>query len=433
MNDVWLLRRKKLAREIPESLVILSSGEPLGDAPFVPDSNFFYLTGIEEPGVVALLRTAQKRLHYTLFWKESDQKQKVWEGPRLGCQEAKVRYGAQRVQALPRLEKELYKYIEGVDRIYCTLGSNPGLDKLIIQSRDGLCKKRFMPYQIPFAIHDLSALLESMRIFKDEHELDCLNKAIAITTEAYRQVMAKTLPGMYEYEVEALLFYVFRQAGAQGLSFPSIVASGANATVLHYHRNDCRIEPNSLLLVDAGAKYNGYGADVTRTWPISGKFNKAQRAIYQAVLDAQSQAIREVRPGVEVRHCHEVAVRVLTEHLLRLGLLSGKVDEVIAKKKFEKFYMHRTGHFLGIDVHDLGGFYRPKRQPRIFEPGMVVTVEPGLYISPEYRDVPADFVGIGVRIEDDVLVTNDGCQILTAQIPKEIEAIEALLQASRSR
>lgn len=390
------------------------------------NSDFVYLTGIEEPDCVALFANIDARTKYVLFWKEADEKQRTWEGPRLSCDELKLTSGADQVFPLDKMSEHLPDLFKGAERLYYMLNVEPALDRTVLQARNTLLKQQYLPTVAPATICELSLVMENLRVRKDEAEIATVRKAVDITAEAYDLAMRDARPGVYEYAIDGLVHHVFRRAGCLGPAFPSIVASGANATVLHYHRNNRRMEPGDLLLLDIGAKYQNYCADVTRTWPISGKFSAPQRAIYQAVLNAQKAAIQAIRPGAEIQVFHRQTVAALTASLVEIGLLQGNVEELIEKKSYEKFYMHRTGHFLGIDVHDLGGFFL-QGEARRFEPGMLITVEPGLYIRPETADIPPQFAGVGVRIEDDVLVTAGGCEILTKKIPKEVDELEALL------
>lgn len=282
----------------------------------------------------------------------------------------------------------------------------------------------------PCAIYDLDPIFEDLRVSKDRAEIAALQKAADITAEAYEYVMANTTAGMYEYEIEAMLFYAFRKAGADRLSFPSIVASGSNSTILHYIRNNRKIGARDLLLVDSGAEYRHYAADVTRTWPVNGKFSAAQKAIYEVVLAAQKSAIAEIKPGVEINHIHHLVCSEIAQGLSRLKILRGSAAKILENKEYSPYFMHFTGHFLGLEVHDIGGaFHGP--EPRKFEEGMVITVEPGLYFREDDDTVAKRWRGIGVRIEDDVLVTATGHEILTAAVPKEIEDLEKILRKKR--
>ncbi len=422
-------RRKQFFCEIPHGVAIIPAGSAAENRLY-PNSDFIYLTGLEEFDCVALLSTARKKPQYILFWKESDEKQKIWEGARMTIKEVKEASGADRVFPLDKLTQQLAEYFTGAETLYYTLNIDQNLDRLVLQSRDSLLKQKYMPTIAPATIGELGLVMEKLRVHKEKEEIAAIRQAVDITAEAYARAMREAKPGVYEYEIEALVSYVFRRAGCLGSSFPPIVASGANATVLHYKHNNRRMAQGDLLLLDVGAKYHNYCADVTRTWPLSGKFTPPQKAVYQAVLAAQKAVIAQIKPGVEVQAFHHQAIFLLTTSLVELGLLQGKVDELIEQKAYEKFYMHKTGHFLGIDVHDLGGFFL-QGNTRRFEPGMVVTVEPGLYIRPGTEGVPPQFAWIGVRIEDDILVTAEGCEVLTDKIPKEVEALEELLACGR--
>ena len=424
-------RINKLIAMMAPGVAIMASSEPFQSQPsiaerFSAQSDFFYFTGIEEPATVVLFSNSHPQHRYVLFRNEVTEKEMIWNGPRLTNAELKEICGADAVFAIDELPQRLPEYLQSAANLYYSPGRYPQLDTMVFSSCRRLRRQNYQALTKPDAIWDVEGLIEDLRVCKDEAEISCLRRAAEITAAGYHQAMLATRPGVYEYELEALLYYTYRRHGARALSFPTIVASGANATILHYVNNDRCLGENELVLVDSGADYRHYCADVTRTWPVSGKFTPAQRQVYQAVLDAQTQSIAAIKPGELVEEFDRRATRVLTEHMLALKILTGNIEDIIAGKAYQKFYMHRTGHFIGLDVHDTGGYYRGK-QPRRFEAGMVITVEPGIYISPAAVNVPAAFRGIGVRIEDDVLVTATGCEVLTADIPKEIDAIEQTL------
>ena len=283
----------------------------------------------------------------------------------------------------------------------------------------------------PQAIIDTGAILHEMRLIKTEDEIALMQRAADIAAEAHREAMRESRAGMKEYEIEALIEYVFRRNGASAPAYSSIVGGGANATILHYINNDAELRDGDLLLIDAGAEYQGYASDITRTFPVSGHFTDAQRDIYNLVLEAQTACIEMTRPGVTIDELHEHSVKILTEGMVRLGLLEGEVDKLIEEEKYKQFYMHRLGHFLGMDVHDVGR-YHVEGESRRLESGMVITIEPGLYISAETKDIPEKYLGIGVRIEDDVLVTDEGHRVLTDKAPKEVAEIEKLMEQSKA-
>jgi Xaa-Pro aminopeptidase len=282
----------------------------------------------------------------------------------------------------------------------------------------------------PQAIIDPGTLIHEMRLVKSDEEVTLMQRAADIASEAHREAMASARPGMREYEIDALIEYVFRRSGAAAPAYNSIVGSGANATILHYVDNDAELRDGDLLLIDAGAEYEGFASDITRTFPVGGRFTDAQRDVYQLVLDCQEECIRMVRPGVTLDEMHQRSVEILTEGMVRLGLLQGEPAKLIEEEQYKKFYMHRLSHYLGLDVHDAGA-YHLDGQPRPVEAGIVMTVEPGLYIAEDSEDIPDKYRGIGVRIEDDVLVTRDGHRVLTDKAPKQIEEIEALMAESR--
>ncbi|HEU4594228.1 MAG TPA: M24 family metallopeptidase, partial [Pyrinomonadaceae bacterium] len=315
----------------------------------------------------------------------------------------------------------------GARHLYYRLGNGqPELDRTVIEQLSRMRMMGRRGIHPPQAIIDPGTVLHEMRLFKTEEEIEHMQRAADIASEAHREAMRQVRPGMNEYEVEALIEYTFRRGGASGPAYNSIVGGGANATILHYVNNDAELRDGDLLLVDAGAEYMGYASDITRTFPVNGRFTDAQREIYELVLEAQERCIEMVAPGVTLDEMHQRSVEILTAGMVKLGLLEGDPAKLIEEEKYKKFYMHRLGHYLGLDVHDAGR-YHLDGEPRPVEPGMVMTVEPGLYISEDADDVPEKYRGLGVRIEDDILVTPDGHRVLTAAAPKHIPDIEQLM------
>jgi len=362
---------------------------------------------------------------FVLFVRPRDPDREVWTGSRAGVEGALERYGADAAFPLDELEKVLPRFLEKAPHVYHTvLRDDPLAQRLLALIRRAQ-EARPRTGAGPTAIREPGEILHEMRLTKESAELAVMRAAIAIACEAHREAMRTARPGMYEYEIEALVDFTFRRRGATGPAYPSIVASGRNATVLHYTDNDRALAGDELLLLDAGAERDGYCADVTRTFPTGRRYEPAQRDLYDAVLAAQLAGIAAVRPGTTLEAVHKTAVRVLVEALIAHGLLSGSVDEAIEKDTYRRFYMHRTSHWLGRDVHDVGT-YALDGAPRPLAPGMVLTVEPGLYLPADAEDVPAHFRGIGIRIEDDVLVTEDGCEVLSAAAPKQVAEVEAL-------
>jgi Xaa-Pro aminopeptidase len=389
------------------------------------DSDFFYLTGFEEPESIAVIAPAHES-KYTLFVRPRDPEQEVWIGKRAGVEGAKSDLGADESFPIAEFEEKLHDILDGASILYYRFGVNPDLDGLIIRKIAAMRALNRKPIHPPETIVDPATIVHEMRVFKSPEELELMQRAADIAAEAHVEAMKTVRPGMKEYEIEALIEHIFRQHGAAGPSYTSIIGGGANATVLHYIENSGELRDGELLLVDAGAEYKGYASDITRTFPINGKYSKAQREIYDLVLETQLSCVEMVRPGVTHEELKSHSIEMLTEGMVRLGLLKGEPEELIKEEKYKQFYMHGLGHMLGIDVHDVGRYYYDK-QSRALEPGVVMTVEPGLYIAPETKEIPEQYLGIGVRIEDDVLCTNNGPRVLTSKVPKQPEEIEALM------
>lgn len=392
--------------------------------PYRQDSDFDHLTGFPEAGAVCVLAPGREK-PFTLFVQPYDKDRAIWVGARHGVEGAVNRFAADAAHPLADLEAELAKLLADAPHVYVQLDRDDALAGRIAAVVRQVQRERPRTGKGPTALHDANEVLHEQRLRKTPEEIAALRAAIDIAAEAHREAMRTARPGMFEYEIEALVNYTFRRRGASGPAYDSIIASGAGATVLHYTENDRPLGPDELLLIDAGAEREGYCADITRTFPTARRFGGAQRDVYDAVLAAQLAAVNAVRPGTTIDAIHTVALRVLCDALIQLGLLSGTVDAVIEQETYRRFYMHRTSHWLGRDVHDVGR-YRVDGAPRPLEPGMVFTVEPGLYIAPDATDLPEAFRGIGVRIEDDVLVTADGVDVLSAAAPKQVGEIEAL-------
>src|SRR5215207_7293244 len=394
---------------------------------FRQDSDFYYLTGFNEPEAVAVIAPSREA-RYTLFVRPRDREKETWTGQRAGVEGAKERHGADEAFPVEEFDAKLSELLDGARTLYYRLGSgSPDLDQQLIRQLARMRALGWRKARPPQTITDPGALLHEMRLFKTDEEVALMQRAADIAAEAHREAMRAARPGAKEYEIEALVEYTFRRAGASGPAYNTIVGGGANATILHYIENSAELRDGDLLLIDAGAEYEGFASDITRTFPVNGRFTEAQRDIYQLVLDCQEECVRMVRPGVTLEEMHERSVEILTEGLVRLGLLQGEVPKLIEGGEYKKFYMHRLGHYLGLDVHDAGAYHVDGR-PRPVEPGMVMTVEPGLYIAEDAEDIPDRYRGIGVRIEDDVLVTPDGFDILTDKAPKQVEEIEALMK-----
>lgn len=392
---------------------------------FRQDSDFFYLTGFEEPEAIAVVKpTAEPQ--YTLFVRPRDPEREIWDGRRAGVEGAKKEFGANQSFPIVEFDEKLHDILDGAEKLYYRFGVNSDLDDTIIRQIARMRALNRKPIHPPQTIVDPATIIHEMRVVKSPQEIEIMQRAADIAAEAHCEAMKAARPGMREYELEAIIERVFRQHGAAGPAYTSIVGAGPNATVLHYINNDGELRDGDLLLVDAGAEYKGYASDITRTFPISGKYTRAQREIYDLVLKAQKACVEMVRPGVTHDQLKQHSVEVLTEGMVELGLLKGDPEELIKDKKYEQFYMHGLGHMLGIDVHDVGRYYYGK-DSRALEPGVVMTVEPGIYISVDTKDIPEKYLGIGVRIEDDVLCTQNGPRVLTSKVPKDAEEIEALM------
>jgi len=386
------------------------------------DSDFYYLTGFDEPESVLILSTEHAQ-RTVLFVRPRDKDRETWDGPRAGVEGALGLPGVDAAFPIGELAQRLPEYLSGVRRLHHRLALDGEFDQVVFRAIEAIRRKARRGAIAPTEIIDFTLGLHEQRLHKTAAELELMARAAAISRQAHARAMQVARPGVYEYEVEAELLRVFRANGAERAAYGSIVASGPNATVLHHRRNDRQMREGELLLIDAGAEYGYYASDVTRTFPISGRFSKAQREVYDLVLSAQREAIAQVRPGATYVQVHDRAVQVLSEGLVRLGLLGGPVQDVIEHGRYKRYYMHGTSHWLGMDVHDVGEYYTHK-EPRKLRPGMVLTVEPGLYIAPDDATVDERFRGIGVRIEDDIAVTDTGHLNLTAAIPKDSEEIE---------
>ncbi len=396
--------------------------------PYRQDSDFHYLTGFDEPEAVLALVPGRRQGEVILFCRERDPERERWDGARLGTEDAAAVLGVDDAFPIEDIDEILPGLIEGRGRIYYHFGRDVDFD---LKLMGWVNRVRALVRQGIVAPHEfvaLSHLLHDLRLYKSRDELRLMRKSARIAAAAHLQAMRKAQPGMREHEIEAELLHVFRRHGAVP-SYESIVASGDNACVLHYRRNDGVLTEGELLLVDAGAEFQCYASDITRTYPVSGRFSPEQRALYELVLAAQRAAIDEVRPGRSFDAFHQTAVRVLTRGLIRLGLLRGSLQTNLREHAYRSFYMHRTGHWLGLDVHDVGD-YRIDGEFRELEPGMVVTVEPGLYIPADAARVPAAFRGIGIRIEDDVVVTRGDPELLSAGVPSDPDEIERVMAAA---
>ncbi len=427
---VYRERRARLAAQMKRGVAVLSTSPERirnRDAhyPFRFDSYFHYLCGFPEPEAVLVI-VAGDEVRSILFCRDKDIEREIWDGFRYGPQAAQEAFGVDEARSIETLDKAMPELLADQPAIFCDVGENSEWDGRLIEWLNAVRAQVRTGIAAPGEIRDVRKLLDEMRLIKDASELDIMRRAAAISARAHRRAMRATRPGRFEYEIEAELLHEFRAGGAQAPAYSPIVAGGANACVLHYVSNDARLDADELLLIDAGCELDGYASDITRTFPVGGRFVGAKREIYELVLAAQAAAIASTRAGNSWQDPHDAAVRVLVQGFVDLGLCSGSVDGVIESGDYRRFYMHRTGHWLGMDVHDCGD-YKREGQWRTLEPGMVLTVEPGCYVRPDER-VPERFWNIGVRIEDDAVVTPQGCEIITSDAPKSIAEIEALMR-----
>jgi Xaa-Pro aminopeptidase len=390
---------------------------------FRQHSDLVYLTGFLEPDTTLVLRPGAGTERVVMFVRPRDPEMETWDGRRAGLEGAKEVFGADAAYAHTELPARLWELIANNEELHYSLGLDPEMDQLIGAALVKLRKLEKRGKRPPRAVVDPRAALHELRLHKRPEELAALRKAAAISCDAHVLAMGMGRPGVFEHEVEALINYTFRARGGAGPGYGTIVGAGENATILHYTANRCAIAGGDLVLVDAGCEYDHYTADITRTWPASGRFTPAQRRVYDAVLATQKSAVAMVRPGITIDDIHNHCVQQLTEAMLSLGLLTGTAAERVADQGFRKYFMHGTSHWLGLDVHDVGAYTR-EGKPRPLEAGMVITVEPGLYVALDDQTAPAELRGIGIRIEDDIAITADGHEVLTAACPKEAEDIE---------
>lgn len=394
---------------------------------FRQDSDFWYLTGFNEPDALAVLAPGRKEGEFLLFTRPRDKAREIWDGRRAGPEGAVSEYGADQGFVIDQFETMLPKLLAGRTQIFFTLGEHVQWDaKLTACVREIREVSRRGP-DAPSSFVSLDTTLHEQRLIKTPAELHLIRKACEVSAAAHVRAMRATKPGGWEWQVAAEIHNEFEQNEMEP-GYGSIVGGGGNACILHYKENEARLRDGDLLLIDAGGEYRGYTADITRTFPVNGHYSGAQKEVYEVVLAAQKAAIAELKPGVSSARPHEVATRTLTEGLVALGLLQGDVTELIATEKHRQFYMHGTGHWLGLDVHDVGR-YKLEGRPRPFQSGMVMTVEPGLYIGPDTTGIDPRFLGIGIRIEDDVLVTDAGPEVLTEGVPKGVAEVEAAMRA----
>jgi Xaa-Pro aminopeptidase len=433
-TDVFADRRRRFLNAIGSGAVAIMPSAPVslrsGDVEFIyrQDNDFYYLTGFAEPESVALFAPDAKE-QFVLFVRPRDKERETWTGRRAGLDGAVADYGADKAFALDELDGVLRRHLDKVDRIYYPLGANERMNGRILELLRAAQAMRPRLGTGPHSLLDPRELIHEARLRKRPEELAAMRDAIAISAEAHKAAMRTARGGMMEWQVEATVDYTFRSRGAAGPSYPSIIASGPNAATLHYINNDREMRTGELLLIDAGCEYRFYASDVTRTFPIGARFTPLQRDLYEIVLAAQAKGIEAIEPGIKFDDPHDAAVRVLVEGMCSVGLIKGPFEDAMREGAWRRFYMHRTSHWLGMDVHDVG-LYRVGGESRTLGPGMVLTVEPGIYIAPDDTVAPEEFRGIGIRIEDDVLVTPDGHEVMTAAVPKTVAEVEALTTAA---
>ncbi|MDZ7661982.1 Xaa-Pro aminopeptidase [Thiohalophilus sp.] len=433
MNAQEFTKRRKQLMELmgPDSVAILPAA-PMrmrnrdSEFHYRQDSDFYYLTGFPEPEAVVVLVPGREHGEYILFCRESDPDMEVWTGARAGQDGAVAHYQADDSFPIDDIDDILPGLLENKERVFYTMGASPDFDQRLIGWVNRLRKQSRAGIHTPGEFVSLEHHLHDMRLYKSSNEIKAMRKAAKISARAHIRAMQSCKPGLYEYQIEAELLYTFMQQGARFPAYPSIVGGGANGCILHYIDNHSLLSDGDLLLIDAGAEYDYYAADISRTFPVNGKYSKAQRTLYDIVLEAQHAAIEQVKPGNHWNDPHEAAVRVLTQGLKDVGILEGDLEKLIEDQAYKPYYMHRTGHWLGMDVHDVGD-YKVDTEWRVLEPGMTLTVEPGLYLSARHTELAKKWHNIGIRIEDDVLVTKEGCEVLTRDVPKDPDEIEALM------
>ncbi|MCB1730522.1 MAG: Xaa-Pro aminopeptidase [Halieaceae bacterium] len=425
-------RRKNLmALMEPNSIAIIPSAPEQmrsrdTEHPYRQDSDFYYLSGFAEPQAVLVLAPGRRHGQYVMFCRERDPDMELWHGYRAGPEGACADFGADDAFPIGDIDDILPGLIEGRERVYYSMGRSADFDRQIMSWVNSIRSKESTGAVPPGEFTDLNHFVHELRLVKSAAEQRLMRRAGEITARGHKRAMAHCAPGRYEYQLEAELLHEFGASGARYPAYPCIVGSGPNACTLHYLENSRAMRDGELVLIDAGCELQYYASDVTRTFPVNGRFSGEQRALYEVVLAAQAAAIAAIRPGNNWNQPHDASVRVITQGLADLGLLKGRVDGLIKREAYREFYMHRVGHWLGLDVHDVGD-YRVGDSWRQLEAGMVMTVEPGIYVSPHNRRVARKWRGIGIRIEDDVLVTADGCEVLTDGVPKAVAEIEALM------
>jgi Xaa-Pro aminopeptidase len=402
---------------------------------FHQDPDFRYLTGFPEPDAIAVISPSSKKNPYTLYVRPRDEKMEIWYGRRQGVDGAKKNYKADKAVSIDKFEQDFAKLVNGHEKLYYRFGVDAKLDQVVLKylsiQRHGRLKTAYPPH----TIIDPTIIIHEMRLHKTPEEADLMQKSADIACEAHILAMQNCQVGMNESNIESIIEHHFRMSGAEGVAYNSIIGGGVNATILHYVENNQILKDGDLLLIDAGANYQGYSSDITRTFPVNGKYTKPQREVYDVVLEVQLALCEATKVGMTNKKRQETAIEMLVDGMLRIGLMKGKAKEIIKKKGYMKYYMHGLGHYLGLDVHDAGKYFTDAKakNSRPFEPGVCLTVEPGIYVSPDDKSAPAKFRGIGIRIEDDVLVTADGNINLTKNVPKHPDEIEEIMANAKSK
>jgi Xaa-Pro aminopeptidase len=433
-REEFARRRRQLMRIMGRSSIAVVPAAPVrhrnSDVEYAyrQDSDFFYLTGFREPEAVAVLVPGRPQAEYVLFVRDRDPERETWDGRRAGTRGARRDFGADDAFPIDDIDEILPGLMENRARVFYAMGTHPQFDKHVVDWVNALRTQARNGRHPPQEIVALDHVLHDMRLYKSKSEVALMRAAARIGAAAHLRAMRTCRPGRNEYEIAAEILHEFHRHGAQ-ISYQPIVGGGANSCILHYRENDQPLRDGDLLLIDAGCECECYASDITRTLPINGRFTPEQRAVYEIVLEANLAAIAKVRPGNSWNEPHAAAVRVVTQGLKRLGLLKGSLATLEREGAYRRYFMHRTGHWLGMDVHDVGD-YKVGDQWRVLEPGMVLTIEPGIYISSARRPAPRRFRDIGIRIEDDVLVTRDGAEVLTSGVPKDPDEIEAAMAAA---
>lgn len=401
---------------------------------FRQDNDFLYLTDFPEPDAVAVI-TPKKKTKFTMYVRPRDPEMETWYGRREGTEGAKKNYGVEKAVSIDKFKKDLSKLLHGYDKLYYRFGVDEKLDLIILNYLSGQRVRRLKTAYPPHTIIDPTIIVHEMRLHKTEEEAEKMAEAGRIGAEAHILAMQSCKPGMNELQIESIIEHYFRMNGAVGVAYNSIIGGGENATILHYVENNMKLKDGDLLLIDAGCEYKGYASDITRTFPVNGKYTKAQKEVYDVVLDVQNACIEATVTGTTVQERQDLSIELLTEGMKKLKLLKGRTKTLIKEKKYEQFYMHGVGHYIGMDVHDAGRYFTDQNAKisRPFAPGMVLTVEPGIYVPLDAKNAPAKYRGIGIRIEDDILVTEEGNRNLSSKVPKETEQIETLMNKGKRK